>query len=173
VLVTIVGGSRVNQHHEEEFRAFVAARVDRWRRAAFLLCHDWHAADDLVAIAIARIFRQWRRIDTVDNPDAYAQRALTSAFLDERRRPWRRERPVDVLPEAASVHPDRISDRAELLGWLAQLAPRQRAVVVLRFYFDQSVEETARLLAISEGTVKSQAARGLEHLRALASGSVR
>lgn len=161
----------MDQNDEDDFRAFVTARTERWRRAAYLLCHDWHTADDLVSITIARLFRNWRRVTSADNPDAYAQRTLTTVWLDEQRRPWRRERSAQSLPESGWTPPDRITDRAELIGWLAQLGPRQRAVVVLRFYFDHSVEETARLLGISEGTVKSQSARGIDALRALAAGS--
>jgi RNA polymerase sigma-70 factor (sigma-E family) len=161
----------VDRQEEREFREFVAIRTERWRRAAYLLCQDWHQADDLVAVTIARLFRHWRRVVGADNPDAYAQRTLTSAWIDELRRPWRREKPAEAIPDSGWLPPDQISDRAQLLGWLAQLGPRQRAVVVLRFYFDHSVEETARLLSISEGTVKSQSARGIEMLRALAAGS--
>ncbi|WBB69165.1 SigE family RNA polymerase sigma factor [Micromonospora sp. WMMD812] len=158
----------MRQSEEDEFRAFVGARMDRWRRAAYLLCHDWHAADDLASIVVRKLYRHWRKVAAADNPDAYAQRVLTRSWLDERRRPWRREQPVEDLPENGWTHPDRVDDRDQLTGLLAQLAPRQRAVVVLRFYFDHSVEETAELLGISAGTVKSQSARGLETLRTLA-----
>lgn len=157
---------------EEEFRAFARARLERWRRAAYLLCHDWSSADDLVATAVARIYRHWRKVSTADNPDAYAQRMLTTVWLDEQRRPWRREQPVEHhlagLVASDERFVDQISDRHQLMTWLAQLGPRQRAVVVLRFYFDRSVEETAALLGISEGTVKSQSARGIQTLRTLA-----
>lgn len=158
----------MRRSEEDEFRSFVAVRMDRWRRAAYLLCHDWHLADDLVAIVVGKLYRHWRRVSGADNPDAYAQRVLTTAWLDERRRPWRREHPAGVLPEAGRSEPDRAGDRDRLVRLLAGLGPRQRAVVVLRFYLDRSVEETAELLGISEGTVKSQSARGLETLRALA-----
>jgi len=86
----------VNRSEEDEFRAFVGVRMDRWRRAAYLLCHDWHTADDLVGVVVARLCRHWRRVSTADNPDAYAQRVLTTAWLDERRREW-------LPPERASV----------------------------------------------------------------------
>jgi hypothetical protein len=71
----------VKRSEEDEFRAFVGVRMERWRRAAYLLCHDWHTADDLVAIVVGKLCRSWRRICTVDNPDAYAQRMLTMAWL--------------------------------------------------------------------------------------------
>ncbi|MEU4420815.1 SigE family RNA polymerase sigma factor [Actinoplanes sp. NPDC024001] len=165
----------MNRSEEDEFRSFVGVRMERWRRAAYLLCHDWHTADDLVGTAVAKLYRHWRRVATADNPDAYAQRVLTTAWIDERRRPWRREHPADVLPDAGWTPPDRAGDRDRLAQLLAPLGRRQRAVVVLRFYFDRSVEETAELLGISTGTVKSQSARALEMLRALSyeSGSPR
>jgi RNA polymerase sigma-70 factor (sigma-E family) len=158
----------VKKPEEDEFRAFVGARMDRWRRAAYLLCRDWHTADDLVSTVVGKLYRHWRRVQNADNPDAYAQRVLTTAWLDERRRPWRRESPAEGLPDTAWTPPDRLDDRDRLERLLSSLGPRQRAVVVLRFYFDRSVEETAELLGVSPGTVKSQSARALETLRALA-----
>jgi RNA polymerase sigma-70 factor (sigma-E family) len=163
-----MGRNSVKKSEEDDFRAFVGARMDRWRRAAYLLCRNWHTADDLVSIVVGKLYRHWRKVTTADNPDAYAQRVLTMSWLDERRRPWRRERPVDDPPETGWTQPNRVDDRAQLMDLLARLAPRQRAVVVLRFYLDHSVEETAELLGVSAGTVKSQSARGLETLRTLA-----
>ncbi|GAA4609086.1 RNA polymerase sigma-70 factor (sigma-E family) [Actinoplanes octamycinicus] len=157
----------MDRSEEDEFRAFVVARMERWRRAAYLMCHDWHLADDLVSTVVGRLYRHWRRVAAADNPDAYAQRVLTTAWIDERRRPWRREHPAEALPERGWTPPDRVGDQEQLVRLLAQLGRRQRAVVVLRFYFDRSVEETAELLGISTGTVKSQSARALEMLRAL------
>jgi RNA polymerase sigma-70 factor (sigma-E family) len=148
-----------------EFYDFVAPRMDRWRRSAYLMCQDWHTADDLVSIAIAKIYRHWREVRQADNPDAYAQRILTRAWLSERRRPWRRERSSEVLPDQPVATPDRIADRDSFAGLLAALGPRQRAVLILRFYFDYSVEQTAEILRVSPGTVKSQTARGLDALR--------
>ncbi|MFC7533036.1 SigE family RNA polymerase sigma factor [Actinoplanes sp. GCM10030250] len=158
----------MEQSEEDEFRAFVGARMERWRRAAYLLCHDWHMADDLVGTVVGKLYERWRRVAATNNPDAYAQRVLTTAWVDERRRPWRREHTAAALPDQGWSHPDRIGDRDQLVSLLAKLGRRQRAVVVLRFYFDRSVEETAELLGISAGTVKSQSARALEMLRALA-----
>jgi RNA polymerase sigma-70 factor (sigma-E family) len=154
---------------EREYREFVAARMEPLRRTAYLLCRNWHTADDLVSITIGKLYRHWRRVRAAENVDAYARGVLTNAWLDERRRPWRREAPVAALPD----QPERalgtgVGDRLALLDLLARLPPRRRAVVVLRFYCDLSVEETAGILRISEGTVKSQAARGLQALRLLA-----
>lgn len=156
---------------EQEFREYVAARMEPLRRTAYLLCRDWHTADDLVSITIGKLYRHWRRVRAADNIDAYVRGVLTHAWLDERRRPWRRERPSAELPEprqAVGSGEVTLGDRAALLDLLAQLPPRRRAVVVLRFYCDLSVEETAGILGITHGAVKSQAARGLATLRELA-----
>jgi len=164
----------VKKPDENDFRAFVLARMDRWRRAAYLLCHDWHLADDLVGVVAGKLYRNWRRVVAADNPDAYAQRMLTRSWLDEQRRPWRREHPTDTPPEPRGAYAEPAGS-GDVIELLAGLAPRQRAVIVLRFYFDHSVEETAELLGISAGTVKSQSARALETLRTLANsqGSIR
>lgn len=157
----------MKREDEPEYREYVAARLESLRRIAFLLCHDWHAADDLVSTTLLKLYRHWSRARRADNMDAYVRGMLTHAWLDERRRPWRRERPQAELPEVVAT-PDEPDDRTGIGRLLRALAPRQRAVVVLRFYCDLSVEQTANLLGVSEGTVKSQSARGLETLRGLA-----
>jgi RNA polymerase sigma-70 factor (sigma-E family) len=153
---------------EEDFHAYVAARMDRWRRAGYLLCQDWHTADDLVSITVTKLFRNWRKVRAADNRDAYAQRVLSRTWLDEQKRASRREWSQAEPPELGWSVPDRITDRESLMRLLKVLGPRQRAVLVLRFYLDFSVEETAEILQITVGTVKSQSARGLETLRAAA-----
>jgi len=90
---------------------------------------------------------------------------LVRAWLDERRRPWRRERVVDSLPEPRSPASTDVTDRLTLLAQLAELPPRRRAVIVLRYFCDLSIEDTAEILECSPGTVKSQTARALETLR--------
>jgi RNA polymerase sigma-70 factor (sigma-E family) len=150
---------------DQEFHDFVAQRMERWRRSAFLMCQDWHTADDLVSIAIAKIYRHWREVRKADNPEAYAQKILTRAWLSERRRPWRRERSAELLPDRPVAATDQIVDRDALATLLRALGPRQRAVLILRFYFDYSVEQTAEILQVTVGTVKSQTARGLNALR--------
>ena len=150
---------------DQEFHDFVAQRMQRWRRSAFLMCQDWHTADDLVAMAIAKIYRHWRDVRQADNPDAYAQKILSRTWLSERRRPWRRERSSELLPDQPVVATDRVADRDSLAALLRALGPRQRAVLILRFYFDYSAEQTAEILQVTLGTVKSQTARGLDALR--------
>ena len=159
----------MRQSDENDYREFVLSRLDRLRRTAYLLCRDWHTADDLVSITLGRVYRHWTRVRDATNPDAYVRTILTRAWLDEQRRPWRRESVTDAPPDRArDVSLSAISDRTQLAALLTALPPRQRAVVVLRFYCDMSVAETAELLGVSEGTVKSQSARGLEILRAAA-----
>jgi RNA polymerase sigma-70 factor (sigma-E family) len=150
---------------DQEFQDFVAQRMERWRRSAFLMCQDWHTADDLVSIAIAKIYRHWHEVRQADNPEAYAQKILTRTWLSERRRPWRRERSSELLPDQPVSAPDQVADRDSLAALLRALGPRQRAVLILRFYFDYSTEQTAEILQVTVGTVKSQTARGLDALR--------
>ena len=150
----------------EGYREYVAARLDPMRRTAYLLCGDWHTADDLVSTALVKLLRHWRRVSAMDNPDAYVRRTLLRAWLDERRRPWRREDSWAQVPDR-TVGPavDGTADRLAILALLAELPPRRRAVLVLRYFCDLSVEETAQELGCTPGTVKSQSARALDTLR--------
>ncbi|MEV0560739.1 SigE family RNA polymerase sigma factor [Dactylosporangium sp. NPDC050588] len=150
---------------EQAYRDYVAGNLDRLRRTAYLLCGDWHLADDLTSTVLVKLLRHWKRASRMEHPDAYVRRMLMSAWLDERRRPWRRESSTDRLPDRPASGPD-ADQRLDVLSLLAGLPPRRRAVLVLRYFCDLSVEETAQALGCSEGTVKSQAARALESLRA-------
>jgi RNA polymerase sigma-70 factor (sigma-E family) len=158
----------MSKHDEEAFRAFAWAQRPMLRRTAYLLCGDWHQADDLVQTTLVKLYVAWRRVHRVGgvgaNPMAYTRRILTRCYLDERRRPWRREAPADVLADrAAPTVP--ADDMLDLRAALNVLPPRQRATIVLRFWADASVAETAAALDCSEGTVKSQTARALATLR--------
>jgi RNA polymerase sigma-70 factor (sigma-E family) len=152
----------------EAYREYVAGRLDPMRRTAYLLCGDWHTADDLLSTALAKLFRHWGRVSTMENPDAYLRRVLLRSWLDERRRPWRREYAADPVPHLAGARSDMdgVTDRLAILALLAELPPRRRAVLVLRYFCDLSVEETAEELGCSIGTVKSQTARAIDTLRA-------
>ena len=150
---------------EQAYREYVAANLDRLRRTAYLLCGDWHLADDLTSTVLVKLLRHWKRVSEMEHLDAYARRMLMSAWLDERRRPWRRESFTDRLPDRPAGGAD-TDQRLDVLSLLARLPPRRRAVLVLRYFCDLSVEETAQALGCSEGTVKSHAARALESLRA-------
>jgi RNA polymerase sigma-70 factor (sigma-E family) len=151
---------------EDAFRAFALSRRPALRRTAFLLCGDWHQADDLVQSALVKLYVAWPRVRTGGPPDAYAHRTLVRCFLDERRRPWRRESSVESVDETAIVvWAD--DDGVDLGSALARLPRRQRATLLLRFWLDMSVTQTAEALGCSEGTVKSQTARALATLRDL------
>ena len=153
---------------DRSYREYVAGNLDRWRRTAFLLCGDWHTADDLTSTVMVKLYRHWNRAAHFDNRDAYVRRMLMRAWLDERRRPWnRRETATEVLPDPVGASEAAEADRRiSVLSLLGALPPRRRAVLVLRYFCDLSVEEVAEAMGCSEGTVKSQTARALESLRA-------
>lgn len=146
-----------------DFAAFVLSSQRRLRRVAFLVCGDWHRAEDIVQTALAQVYARWDRIRREDGPEGYAHRAVVNAAIDERRRPWRREHATEFLPDRVAPADDGITPA--VLEALATLPRRQRAVVVLRYVEDLDVEQTAALLGISTGTVKSQASKGLASLR--------
>lgn len=149
---------------ESDFREYVEASRDALLRTAFLTCGDWHRAEDAVQTSLIKLYGAWSRIRR-ESADAYTRRILANALVDQTRRGWfRRENsyadPPDQPGETSSV-----DDHAEAAAILARLPLRQRATLVLRFWEDQSVEETARILRCSTGTVKSNTARGLKTLR--------
>lgn len=152
---------------ESDFRGWVAQGRADLRRTAYLVCGDWYLADDLVQETLARMFAVWDRVTRSGPPDAYARKVLVNLALDHRRRPSRREAPTDVLPERISTPhvPYVDGDGPAVIAALQAVPPGQRAVLVLRYWEDRSIEETARLLGTSEGNVKSQASRGLAALR--------
>jgi RNA polymerase sigma-70 factor (sigma-E family) len=154
----------VDASAEAAFRDFVVTRMEPLRRTAYLLCRDWHTADDLVSTTAVKLYRHWHRVQGVENPDGYARRVLLRCWLDEQRRPWRRERVTDAVPDRPAPEQD-IPSRLTVLNLLAALPARKRAILVLRFYCDLSVEETAEILGCAAGTVKSQTTRGLDLLR--------
>jgi RNA polymerase sigma-70 factor (sigma-E family) len=155
----------MQRSEEAAYREYVTVRMDALRRTAYLLCHNWHTADDLVSTTLAKLYDKWRHARQAENIDAYVRAMLVNAWLDERRRPWRREVPAERLPDVAEIPPPPRGEDADLMALLRSLPKRRRAVLVLRFYLDQSVEETAQVLGISPGTVKSTTARALETLR--------
>jgi RNA polymerase sigma-70 factor (sigma-E family) len=148
---------------EDEFIGFVRASQVRFRRLAYLVCGDWHQAEDIVQTALTKVYIHWARIRVDEGPEAYARRAVMNAAIDERRRPWRREHAVSDVPDAPSVVEPSMDTR--VVEALRSLGSRQRAVVALRFIEDLDVGHTAQILGISTGTVKSQTAKGLEALR--------
>lgn len=162
----------MDQRDEREFAEYFAARREAVRRSAYLLCGDWHRADDFAQTAFVTLHRRWRKIRDRGALDAYVRRVVVRAVIDESRRPWRRERFTDEIPEvsdAADGAPelgDTVAIRSALVGALRRVPARQRAVLVLRFLEGLDVAGTAESLGCTEGTVKSQTARGLVALRA-------
>lgn len=151
---------------DAEFTAYVAARRGHLRRTAFLLCGDWHAAEDLVQTALAKLYAAWPRVRKDASPEAYARRTLVRVHIDEMRRPWRRrELGAKPMPDIAADDGISVEDRQSLLAALAELSVGQRQVVVLRYWLGLSIEETANDLGCSTGTVKSQTARAVTRLR--------
>lgn len=159
---------RVDQRDEDEFAEYFSARRDAVRRTAYLLCGDWHKADDLAQTAFVALHRRWKKIRDRAATDAYVRKTLVRAVIDESRRPWRREWQTEVLPEPASDAPglaDHVATREDLLAALKEVPPKQRAVLVLRYFEGLDVGAAAKALGCSEGNVKSQTARGLANLR--------
>jgi len=153
---------------EAEFKAYAAARMRDLRRTAFLLSGDWHHADDVVQTVFTKLYVNWDKVQRHDRLDGYVRTMLVRATFDRRRRmSWRRELSSAGPPETPTVTASSVEDRLVLFDALAKMPPRQRAVVVLRFWQDLDVTETAHLLGCTEGTVKSQTARGLAKLREL------
>jgi RNA polymerase sigma-70 factor (sigma-E family) len=148
---------------DRAFCEFAEAAGDRLRRTAFLLSHDWHLAQDLTQIALARLYVKWRR---VEDPHAYAKKIMLRAFLDHKRRRSAGEVTTAQVPETP-VDTDQGDLRLTLLPALGHLTPRERAIVVLRYWEDMSVRDVAGLLRTSESNVKVQSMRALRKLRTL------
>ncbi|MEV0645026.1 SigE family RNA polymerase sigma factor [Phytomonospora sp. NPDC050363] len=149
---------------EAEFREFVAARREALLRTAYLVCGDWHRAEDAVQTSLVKLYGAWNRARS-PTIEAYARKIVVRTLIDEGRKGWfRRERSFAAPPREPHANPGN-EDRLVALAALAALPTRQRAALVLRFWEDLSVEETARALRCSTGTVKSQTARGLATLR--------
>ena len=154
----------------EGFREFVAARQPALLRTAWLLTGDWHHAQDLVQVALARVWPRWAAVAGRGDPDAYVRKVLVNSYLTWRRRRWHGEQPTGQLPDPAADRDDFASAdlRTALARVLPGLPPRQRAVLVLRFYEDLSVEQAAAALGCSPGTIKSQTSKALAALAAQA-----
>lgn len=155
------------QRLDGSYDAFVTAASPQLLRLAYRLTGDRHLAEDLLQSALLKVARQWPRAR--EHPTAYAQRTIVNLATDG----WRRKgsRPVEIGMSAASDRCDRdeypYDEREVLFAALRQLRPRQRAVLVLRFWEDRSIDETAALLETSTGNVKSTTHRGLQRLRTI------
>ncbi|WP_329456742.1 SigE family RNA polymerase sigma factor [Streptomyces sp. NBC_01497] len=151
--------------HADGFREFAASRAGHLFRSACLLTSgDIHLAEDLVQETLGRMYTVWGA-SRVENPAAYAQSVLVRSFLTYRRRRSATERPLGELPEGVSWSGDDADLRLALLDALAQLAPKDRAVVVLRYWEDRSIEETAQAMSASPAAVRTRSVRALAKLR--------
>ena len=154
---------------EAAFVEFAQSARGRLRRTAYLLCGDWDQASDFVQEGLVRVYVRWPRLERNGGELAYARKAVVSAYLDHARRRSSTERPQEAdpgLPSGEDVA-TAVATREALMSALAQLPPRQRACVVMRYFEDLSVEATAALLGCTEGTVKSQTSRALFTLRTM------
>jgi RNA polymerase sigma-70 factor (sigma-E family) len=156
---------------DREFADFVRAqRIDLVRFATLLTGGDGHRAEDLVQTALVKLYVAWPRAVRSGPPSAYVRRILVNANVDEVRRPFRRrERAVPEppdRPDPGGEQPDE-SEGGAVRRALAELPPGMRTAVVLRHWLDLGVEETAGLMGVSEGTVKSQTAKGVARLKEL------
>lgn len=152
---------------DADFEAWMIARQPALLRTAYLLSGDTHNAEDLVQTTLAKLYLAWDRIREHEHIDAYARRALINEHRSTWRRPFkRREVLAEHLPESG-IDDDTSYDgsREALWQFVNTLPPRQRAVVVLRYYEELTEAETAQTLGVSVGTVKSQASRALDSLR--------
>jgi RNA polymerase sigma-70 factor (sigma-E family) len=150
----------------EEFVDFAEAMSPRLRRTAFLLCGDWHTAEDLAQATLEKVFASWRRIRRQDAACAYATRTLVNTYLAYKRLKHTGELLTGWFPEPLVQAPE-VEERMMVLDALATLPPRGRAVVVLRYWEDLSVGQVADMLGCSTGNVKSLSARALAKLRAV------
>ncbi len=147
------------------FREFVEGRSRDLLRFAWMLSGDWHTAEDLVQTALVKTWPHWHRLVRRDRPELYVRKVMLTTYLSWRKRRSASEVPVAEIYESAAAHSGDSEMRHVLVDALRGLSPRQRAVVVLRYFDDLTEAETAAALGCSVGTVKTHASRALAHLR--------
>jgi RNA polymerase sigma-70 factor (sigma-E family) len=160
----------LHRGRDADFVAYYEARAATLRKTAYVLCGDWHLAEDLTQTAFTKLYQVWHRLERYEALDGYVRQTLLRAFLDDRRRPWRREYaigPQSAVFDVPVADPAGSGEREILLAALARIPKRRRAVLVLRYWEDLPVEQVAELLGCSAGTVRSQASRALADLRAM------
>jgi RNA polymerase sigma-70 factor (sigma-E family) len=151
---------------ETTYREFPATQLQALQRPAYLLCGDWHHAQDLVQTTLLKMYATWGRLGNDVDRHAYARRVLVNAYISQRRRQWwRREITSGQVADTAAREDADVGERDAQRALLMSLPPGQRAVIVLRFWEDFSVEQTAQALGIAAGTVKSQTSEALKTLR--------
>ncbi|MGH8890605.1 MAG: SigE family RNA polymerase sigma factor [Acidothermaceae bacterium] len=145
---------------------FIRLRAPALHRYCLLIAGNEHEAADLLQDSLIRAGLHWSKVKAADNPDAYVRAIVVRTHLNRLRR-WRRERVVAVLPEVAWIPADLpfVEGDADIWQALRELAPRQRAVVVLRFYEQMTEAEIAEALGVTVGTVKSQLSRAIATMR--------
>jgi len=158
----------------EEFEEFAVARTPQLYRAAWLMCGDAHRAEDLVQETLAKVYVRWhRRLGApIEHPVAYAHTTLARTYISAQRRRSNHETPREHLPETVAPEGDDAT-RLALRAALDELAPMDRAVLVLRYLEDVSVAETADALGVSPGAVRNRTIRALDRLRAVLGPSLR
>jgi len=147
-----------------DFDRFVADTATRLHRTAVLLCGDHHLAEDLTQTTYAKLFSRWNAVRSSTNPVAYARTTLVRTFLSQRRRRSSSERPVAYVVDVGADGPD-TARRLDLLAALAELSPADRTVLVLRYFEDLSVAQTAALLGVPEPTLRARSSRAVARLR--------
>ena len=154
-------------HEPEGFREFVQARSTALLRSGWLLTGDWPSAEDLVQTALAAAWPRWTSLRRQDAPELYVRKIMINTFLRWRQRRWTGEIATGRLPEPQAYGDvfAQIDARQALLAALDRLPAKQRAVVVLRYFADQTESQTAEAMGCSVGTVKAHAARALARLR--------
>jgi RNA polymerase sigma-70 factor (sigma-E family) len=156
---------------EAAFSDFAAAVAPRLFRSALLMCGDWHLAEDLVQTTLGKLYVAWPRVERAQAPEAYARGTLTKTFLSYKRVRRNAETPTVDVGDLARADPGADAGaRLELFAALRTLEPVDRAIVVLRYWEDRSVTETARDVKLSEGAVRTRASRALARLRTELSG---
>ncbi len=155
----------MNEDLEARFRVMAGVELAALRRFARSLTRDPHRADDLVQGALERMYVAWPRVHSVADPGAYLRTVVVRLAVSESRRPWRRERSAEHLPETGHDGTSGSLLRLDLARALAGLSVKQRAIVVLRYVEDRSVAEVAEVMGIAEGTVKRQSADAVAKLR--------
>jgi RNA polymerase sigma-70 factor (sigma-E family) len=150
---------------DQEFADFFSARFEGARRIAYAMCGSWPDAEEIAQTAFVKLYARWTKV-RIETVDAYLRTVLTRVFLDTKRRGRAKEQVVADLPDTAAPPDAGPAERMALRSALLSVPPGQRAVLVLRFVADLSVEQVAETLGCSAGTVKSQTARGLTALRA-------
>jgi RNA polymerase sigma-70 factor (sigma-E family) len=168
--LSAIGSLRMDAR-DADYADFVRSRTHALLRSAYLLTGDQHLAEDLVQEALARTHRAWGRLERAGNAEAYARKVMYHAQVSV----WRRRRVAESFPGELPDRPgnhdgdpaEAAAQRVTLRRALLALSPKQRAVIVLRYFEDHTEAEAAQLLGVTTSTVKTQCARGLERLRAM------